>query len=77
MSLRQLQFFLALPSAILSLLAYLVKNDFLFFLSLGGIFIAVCIRMIRIHKRGHILSHPDSRSFDAVDDVVSDIEEDK
>lgn len=61
---KKLQLIIALPSAILFLVSYLLNNYLCLFISLGGIFIATVIRIIRINKRGYVLGHPDAEKYD-------------
>ena len=56
---KKLQLLIALPSILLVSVALFFHLDFLFYLSLAGIFLAMMIKQFRMRGQMYEMGHPD------------------
>ncbi len=68
---KKIQLMIAVPSLILLLLSLLLNSKTGSFISLGGVFVSVIIRQIRLHRYSYMLGHPD-RHFNRCDRIRYD-----
>lgn len=73
---RKIQLMISLPSSILLIYSLLTDYKTGLFISLGGVFVSLIIRQIRLQKYSYMLGHPD-RHFDRIshDDSMDPLEQ--
>ncbi|KPL58492.1 hypothetical protein [Rossellomorea vietnamensis] len=68
---KKLQLLIALPSILLLSVALFFHIDFLFYLSLVGIFLAMMIKQFRMRGQMYEMRHPDGVDEDSTEIDVS------
>ncbi|UXH46549.1 hypothetical protein N5C46_11055 [Rossellomorea vietnamensis] len=68
---KQLQLLIALPSILLLSVALFFHLDFLFYLSLAGIFLAMMIKQFSMRGQMYEMRHPDGVEEDGTEIDVS------
>jgi hypothetical protein len=68
---KKLQLLIALPSILLLSVALLFHLDFLFYLSLGGVLLAMMIKQFRKRGQMYEMRHPDGVDEDDTEIDVS------
>lgn len=68
---KKLQLLVALPSIVLLSVALFFHLDFLFYLSLAGVFLAMMIKQFRSRGQMYEMRHPDSVGEDDIEIDIS------